>query len=192
MLAQGIVLAQMPNSIGLGLRATRRFQPGELVWREEGVTRARFRTWREVCDIPQPYRAIYKHFMYQIGPDSFESASEFDDLPREEWYTVRPSDTGLFMNHSCDPTCWYTHPDMLEMSARRVILEGDWVTYDYAMSECVDDQPFGCQCGSASCRGRITRTDWRIPALRTAYWGHVARHVQDLRESLCRCYRGIR
>jgi hypothetical protein len=184
MLAQGILLRPISQTVGVGLMATRRFEAGELVWREIGLPRGRPRTWREVCAIPEPYRSIYKHYMYQVGHDSFESLPEFDRLPKEKWAEVQPQDPALFMNHSCDPTCWYPHPDCFEFVARRVILPGEWITYDYAMTETVEDQPWDCHCGADSCRGRVNATDWRLPQLRQAYWGHVARHVQDLMESL--------
>lgn len=184
MLAEGIEVRQASETIGLGIVATRRFAAGEVVWREGGLPRGRPRRWPEVCAIPEPYRSIFKHFMYQVGPDSFESLPEFDDLPFEQWRDVRPVDPALFMNHSCDPACWYRDPDSFEFVARRTILPGQWITYDYAMTETIDDQPWGCRCGAGNCRGRITANDWRLPAVRQAYWGHVARHVQDLMESL--------
>jgi hypothetical protein len=154
-----------------------------VIWSESGFPRGRPRRWSEVLDIPEPYRAIYKHFMYQVAPDSFESLPQYDVLPVEQWKEAWPEDPAMLMNHSCDPSCWYSHPDRFEFVARRNISSGEWITYDYAMTETVDDQPWRCSCKSRDCRGRVTASDWRLPDLRRAYWGHVARHVQDLMET---------
>jgi hypothetical protein len=186
LLARGIEVSQVSSSTGLGLVATQRFEAGDLIWRESGAPRGLPRSWAQVSAIPEPYLTIYKHFMYQVGRDAFESLPEFDTLPFEAWNAVWPADPTLYMNHSCDPTCWYRDTDRFEFVARRAIEPGEWVTYDYAMTETVDDQAWPCTCGAARCRGRIRGTDWRLPEVRIAYWGHVARHVQDLMETLGR------
>jgi SET domain-containing protein len=184
MLAAGIEVVQISEAIGLGLMAVRRFDAGEVIWQESGAPRSRRRRWDEVMTIPEPYRALYKHFMYQVGPDSFESLPDFDLMPPDKWHTAAIPDFTLFMNHSCDPTCWYTDPDLFEFSARRRIRPGEWVTYDYAMTETRDDQAFRCHCGAPGCRGRVLARDWQLADVRRSYWGHVARHVQDLMDRL--------
>ena len=42
------------------------------------------------------------------------------------------------MNHSCDPTCWFTDEDPEVMVACRDIQEGEEITYDYATSETIN------------------------------------------------------
>jgi SET domain-containing protein len=185
-LAQGIDVSPVSPAMGLGLIATRRFEAGDVIWRESGAPRGRPRSWAQVSEIPEPHLTIYKHFMYQVGHDAFESLPEFDTVPFETWSAVQPTDPTLYMNHSCDPTSWYPDPDSFEFVARRAIEPGEWVTYDYAMTETVDDQAWLCTCGTARCRGRIRGHDWQLPEVRRAYWGHVARHVQDLMETLGR------
>jgi hypothetical protein len=182
MLVPGIAVRPMTRQIGLGLMATRRFEAGELVWREAGLPRGRERTYAEVMAIGEPGLTIYKHFMYQTGPDGFESLPQFDVLPVEQWAAARPDDLSMYMNHSCDPTVWYPNPDRFEFVTRRLVEPGEWITYDYAMTETVDNQPWTCGCGSPLCRGRVVHTDWQLASVRQAYFGHVARHVQVLME----------
>ena len=182
MLVGGIAIRRMTRVIGVGLMAMRRFAAGAPIWREAGVPRGRERSYAQVIAIPEPALSIYKHFMYQTGPDSFESLPQFDVLPIEQWAAARPDDPSMYMNHSCDPTVWYPSPDCFEFVARRAIEPGEWITYDYAMTETVDDQPWSCACGSQLCRGRVLHTDWQLPTLQQAYFGHIARHVQALME----------
>ena len=99
--------------VGRGLVAMRRFEAGELIWREAGIPRGRERTFAEVMAIGEPGLTLYKHFMYQTGADSFESLPQFDVLPVEQWVMARPDDPTMFMNHSCDPTVWYPEPRLL-------------------------------------------------------------------------------
>lgn len=39
---------------------------------------------------------------------------------------------------------------------------------------------FDCHCGSATCRGRITSTDWRLPEVQARLGEHFAPFVKDL------------
>ena len=181
MLVPGIAVKPMTRHVGRGLVAMRRFEAGELIWREAGVPRGRERTFAEVMAIGEPGLTLYKHFMYQTGPDSFESLPQFDVLPVEQWAMARPDDPTMFMNHSCDPTV-VPQSRLLRIRHPAGGEPGEWITYDYAMTETVDDQPWTCGCGAQSCRGRVLHTDWQLAAVRQAYFGHVARHVQTLME----------
>jgi len=71
------------------------------------------------------------------------------------------------INHSCDPTALLVGADTLV--ARRDLLPGDEVTYDYATSDANPHHGFVCRCGAAACRGRVTGDDWRDPALQATY-----------------------
>jgi hypothetical protein len=47
-------------------------------------------------------------------------------------------------------------PSVLALHSTRRIDEGELITFDYEMTEFDMGEPFDCQCGSASCRGRIS------------------------------------
>lgn len=64
-----------------------------------------------------------------------------------------------FVNHSCDPSCGLRGEAIL-VAMRRLHI-GDEVTYDYAMSDCVDLVGWECNCGSFGCRGRVQGDDWK-------------------------------
>ena len=65
-----------------------------------------------------------------VGPDRYESLPEFDVLPPSEWPKVTTADVSMYMNHSCDPTCWFAFPEgqvtgePLLMTATRDLVEG--------------------------------------------------------------------
>ena len=63
-----------------------------------------------------------------------------------------------FINHCCDPNLVWTRDDKLV--ARRKILAGEELSYDYA-TEDVDVSGFKCCCKSPLCRGTIEGEQWR-------------------------------
>lgn len=70
-----------------------------------------------------------------------------------------------FMNHSCDPNMIYDTDD--NIIAKRHIFTGEELTIDYGNFIVNVDQGFICRCGAHSCRGRITKDDWKnlVPVL---------------------------
>jgi len=62
-----------------------------------------------------------------------------------------------FMNHSCDPNTWWA--DDNTMIARRDIVAGEEITFDYAMTEVNVPLDMICECGSPMCRRRVTNHD---------------------------------
>jgi len=45
--------------------------------------------------------------------------------------------------------------------ANRIIYKGEELTIDYGNFIVNVDQNFNCRCGAESCRGRITKEDWK-------------------------------
>jgi uncharacterized protein len=86
--------------------------------------------------------------------------------------TEKPLDDDYYLNHSCDPNLWIT--DAIKLTARRDIAAGEEVTMDYATH--FDDPSWTmknrCNCGSRSCRGTITGSDWMRKDLQEMYRGH--------------------
>lgn len=74
---------------------------------------------------------------------------------------------GDMINHSCDPNLGLL--GSMVLVAMRDIEIGDELTFDYATCDDSDYDEFDCLCGTASCRGRITGQDWKLPELREKY-----------------------
>lgn len=161
-LSEGLVARRSPSE-GFGLVATRPFPAGSLlcVWGGRVVSTARMLALPEVA----------RRFALQIDDDR---------------YLVTPL-TGIgaadLVNHSCDPTALLAGADTLV--ARRDLVPGDEVTYDYATS---DDNPhfgFVCRCGAIGCRGVVSGEDWRDPSLQERYGDafspYLLRRIRELR-----------
>jgi uncharacterized protein len=80
----------------------------------------------------------------------------------------------LFLNHSCEPNVGFAGNVVLV--AMRDIEDGEELTTDYAM---FDTSPgtMVCRCGSPSCRGTITGSDWRLPELQQRYASYFSWYV---------------
>jgi len=172
---------------GMGLFASFGLRKGEAVWAERSragpdVTAVpRTRAWIDA--LPPASKKAYCHFMYKTGDDEYQSLAEFNDVPIEDFPTVRTIDVSNYMNHSCDPTCWFVDggEDYTGvMVATRDILPGEEITYDYCTSEDCDLTPdFEVHGQSANCRGRVSHNDWELPELQQRYRGHFLPHIAE-------------
>jgi hypothetical protein len=68
----------------------------------------------------------------------------------------------------------------------RDIGPGEEITFDYAMSDGSGYDEFACACGAATCRGRVTGEDWRLPALWRRYEGYFSPYLQRRIDTLRR------
>jgi hypothetical protein len=59
----------------------------------------------------------------------------------------------------------------------RDVLEGEELTYDYAMSDTADYDEFRCGCGTESCRGQVTGNDWKLPDIQVRYQGYFSPYI---------------
>jgi len=145
-LADGLVARRSPSE-GYGVFATRPFPEGSLlcVWGGRVVTTAR---------------------MLMLPEDRRRYAVQIDD----DHYLVTPI-SGLgaadLVNHSCDPTAMLAGANTLV--ARRDLMAGDEVTYDYATSDSNPHLGFACRCAALNCRGEVTGQDWSDPRLQAEY-----------------------
>lgn len=80
------------------------------------------------------------------------------------------------MNHSCDPNTWWF--DDQTMVARRDILPGEELTYDYATTELAVPFTMECACGSANCRRVISHLDYMDPAWQARFGDHLPAHTR--------------
>lgn len=100
-------------------------------------------------NLPDDARRKFEHYMYKVGEDAYESLPEYDRLPMDEW-KLESQDPSMYMNHSCEPTCWFEWDTSetgdaqgsrardgsgIVMTATRDLVTGDELTFDYATSE---------------------------------------------------------
>ena len=118
-------------------------------------------------------------------------------LPEERQHRSIQVDADLFMvsspepergdlvNHSCEPNCGLS--GAILVVALRDIAVGEELTFDYAMGDASDYDEFTCRCGTPSCRGIVTGSDWRDPALQARYAGwfspYLAARIAGLSDS---------
>lgn len=86
------------------------------------------------------------------------------------------------VNHSCEPSCGLRGE--VSLIAMKDLNPGDEITFDYAMCD-VDVEgehweAMDCNCGSKSCRKKITGFDWKNPVLQEKYKGYFSPYVQKL------------
>jgi len=182
-LHEAIVLKDSVVS-GFGLFATRDIDVGEICWRNtmkdpgyEHDIEEMFQWSREKLEDKLHYSFQATQSTY-IGPFTRDGALE---------------DASCFMNHSCDPNCWYDFDESENehvMTFRRAIKAGEELTYDYGTSETLADFPehaefsgyMICLCGTEKCRGVVSPNDWKNESLRKEYGSHWAPYILEMIE----------
>jgi hypothetical protein len=90
---------------------------------------------------------VATRYSLQVGPARHLDS---DDLPTDD---ARVRDRyWMYLNHSCEPSAWIRG---LGVVALRDIAVGEGVTFDYNATERTMAEPFACDCGTASCVGRV-------------------------------------
>ena len=110
---------------GKGVFASRRIEPGELVWDYAGEER-----W--IKDIP---KKVWR-YCFQVDYDRYV-------VPEK-------GSAGWFMNHSCEPDCVIMGRSKI-VSLRR-IEKGEEVTFDYSTNVGWEGFSMRCKCGRKTCR----------------------------------------
>lgn len=167
-LHHAIELRPHPVFGGFGLFATKKIAAETLIWRHipsDWEEQSLDLTWTELAALSPRQHTKSKHFGYQVS----ETHWQVPPLGLEE------KDWSNFMNHSCDPTCWFLGYDII---ARRDIEAGEEITYDYATSQSsVDPLPFPCGCGTPKCRKNLRADDWLLPSLQQQYGHHFSPYM---------------
>ncbi len=76
-----------------------------------------------------------------------------------------------FINHCCEPNCeTYSFDDHMYVYAKREILRGEELTFDYRLGSASGKKPtkkerdaYPCRCGAAKCRGTMLASPQRRP-----------------------------
>lgn len=111
-------------------------------------------------------------------------AAEVDALPADSQARALQIDEGLYLvdgpdrmsvhpiAHSCEPNCHLVGGTVVVTS--RAIAPGETLAIDYATCTGSATREFECNCGTASCRGKVTADDWMLPELQLRYRGRFS------------------
>jgi hypothetical protein len=124
-------------------------------------------TKEELDSWPEAKRADFQMWCWQDDWNSFTGCTDrrFACLDRTN-----------FLQHSCDPTCWFQGDGMLV--ARRAIRAGEPLSIEYASVDTLFssfEEP--CCCGTDKCRNVIRNSDFLNPAIALPYKGHMRRFL---------------
>jgi len=162
---------------GFGLFATGPIKEGEVVSWEyaeiyEGIHDNRpgkkIMTWAQIEERwpNKRDRDVMVAYSYQIGEDAFLIPLREDDLV-----------ITTYQNHSCDPNTWWA--DDFTLVARRSIMPGEEVTFDYSTSESLENPEMpACHCGSPCCRRHLDPLDYLNPDLMSRYGDHFISYLR--------------
>jgi hypothetical protein len=94
-------------------------------------------------------------------------------------------DVMMLVNHSCEPNLGMG--GNIALVSMRDIVPGEELTIEYALFLCAGPGTVvECHCGSATCRGKVTGTDWMQEALQKRYRGWFSwwlqRKIDELRK----------
>jgi hypothetical protein len=107
-----------------------------------------------------------------------DDVRRFSVQVEEDLYLVslEGPDAADYLNHSCDPNAGFD--GQIVVVAMRDIESDEEVCIDYAMCDSSPYDEFDCACGAASCRSRVTGSDWMLPALQARYAGYFMPYLQ--------------
>lgn len=151
---------------GTGIFAKDFIKAGEVVWHESEEERERqyLVTFEQLRQLPESEQQDYLRYAYQIGPELYSGRRH-----------NKPEDPADYTNHSCDANTWFVNDHT--MTARRDLMPGEEVTYDYATSETDENFILACGCGAANCRKIVRGTDHLLPEVQAAYGKHMMQHA---------------
>jgi hypothetical protein len=111
---------------------------------------------------------------FSLEPPDVRSRSI--QIERDSFLTGPPQrEPGDTINHSCEPNCGMRNAT--QIVTMRDVLEGEELTYDYAMSDTAEYDEFLCGCGTESCRGQVTGNDWKLPDIQARYPGYFSPYI---------------
>ena len=112
----------------------------------------------------------------QFSLQTADVRSRSIQIERDSFITGPPHrEPGDTINHSCEPNCGMRNAT--QIVTMRDVLEGEELTYDYAMSDISDYDEFRCGCGAQFCRGTVTGNDWKLPDIQTRYQGYFSPYI---------------
>ncbi len=137
----------MAGAKGKGVFASKRIEPGELVWDYAGDER-----WIE--EIPK----MLWRCCFQVDYDKYV-------VPEK-------GSAGWFMNHSCEPNCVIT--GRTKVVALRRIEPGEELTFDYSTNVGWEGFSMPCRCGTKRCRKIVRSYGYLAEELKGRYGACVS------------------
>jgi hypothetical protein len=114
----------------------------------------------------------------KLGPSEIQVTEDLFIGP-----ATKPQREGgmMHLNHCCEPNLGLQ--GQIVFVALRDIAIDEELTFDYTMN---DDEPgeMQCSCGTPSCRGTITGSDWRNPEIQAKYDGYFSWFIQRRIEAM--------
>lgn len=150
-----------------GVFASEDIKEGESIFKGWNDTCTRL-TRDEVRKLSEPYKSVFEKYCTEIQEHVYVGPYEGEDVHLQIDY---------FINHCCDPNAWMVNDD--DVAARRDIKAGEQITIDYAtfvVNEFESSRINKCLCGSANCRGKVSKNDWW--KLKEVYKGHYISWIQ--------------
>jgi SET domain-containing protein len=142
------VIVKETKNIGKGLFAKEDIKKGEIIadW-----TGGKTYESKKATELPEQVR---------------DYAIQFEE---HKW--IDTDGIGHFFNHSCEPNCRIK--GKFQIVAMRDIKKGEWLTYDYEMTE-DSDWKMDCKCDSKNCR-KIIGAFKNMPInIREKYKGYIS------------------
>ena len=92
---------------------------------------------------------------------------------------VNLEDPLQLLNHSCDASTTVRDNEfgVYDLVARRSLVRGDEITFDYETTEYCMSSEFDCLCGTEKCRGRLRGYKWNHDAVHREYGNNVAAYL---------------
>ncbi len=142
---------------GIGVFAAKQFNPGDEVLRFYGRTLDSNR---------------YGDWIFRFDPNGPNFGMHWVQIASGAY--VEPQNNPQYTNHSCDPNCGVVNTRVL--IARRPILLGEEITFDYAMTD-ADYFSFNCVCNTNVCRGEARGFRFLPQQKRHEYRGLISDHL---------------
>lgn len=108
----------------------------------------------------------------EIGDFSLQIADDFFLSPR---HADEYDDMTVHINHSCEANVGFQ--GNVVYVAVRDIAAGEELCHDYSLARTAPYE-MDCLCGTASCRGTVTSSDWQRADVQVRYEGYFMPHVQ--------------
>lgn len=153
------------NKKEYGLFAIEVIEKNEIIWMEDenNIELVRFLSIEEIENLPIQQKNVFLTYCFQIDINLYSGYINLHDVE---------TDDANYMNHSCDPNCWYEGEILI---ARRKIEIGEEICYDYGTDTTGRDWNFECTCGAINCRKFIKRDDWK--KIKNIYDNHFITYI---------------
>lgn len=155
-----IELELRDSKLGKSLFTKEFIKQGSIIWEDKSIDVVSA-TKEDIISWPEEQRKTFCDYSWQVDDNLFIGTYNKEKVN---------DDASNFINHSCDPSCWFVTDK--HISARRDIYPGEEITIDYATTDTIFVTIPDCRCESPNCRKSILPTDYKLPEVQKAYGNH--------------------